>query len=363
MIRSVAVGLVAGLVGCDPPGSSRRAETVPIEPLPIAADTVVVPWTNIPEAASVGGRRWVVVGADFEAASIVDFATRGATRVGGGKPTELAKPFGVFSIGDTAFIADWGKQRTTLWTSDGILVGAVPAPAATRGNMPKARDAAGQYYFEVPPLAGPDGSGLKDSAAIVRGNATLTAFDTIAQLAPLDIAEITEPRGKRYERMVFSGNDWWGVRPDGRLWIARVRRNEVSVFEGTKERRGDRLPDPVLEVKRPDREQYVQSFPEDLRSMAEKLPFAALRPPFERGFPGADGLVWLRKTKMAVDSIRRYHVVDSTGALSRVFTTLGNGVIIAAGRETVLLAEQFKGGVRLMELRLPAAQPPATGQR
>ena len=357
--RTASVLLIGAAAGCDTPGSSRRAETVPVEPLPIAADTVVVPWTNMPEAAWVGGRRWVVVGAEFETASVVDFSARTATQVGGPKPAELTKPFGVFSVGDTAFIADWGRQRTTLWTSDGVLAGSVAAPAATRGNMPKARDAAGQYYFEIPPIAGPDGSGLKDSAVIVRGNPTLTAFDTIAKLAPLDIAEVTESRGKRYERMVFSGNDWWGVRANGQLWVARVRRNEVSVFQGTKERRGDRLPDPVLEVKRPDREQYIQSFPEDLRSMAAKLPFAPLRPPFERGFPGADGFVWLRKSKMAADSIRRYHVVDTTGALARVFTTLGNGLIIAAGRETVLLAEQFKGGVRLMELRLPAPPTPA----
>jgi len=359
----VAVGLVAGLMACDTPGSSRRAETVPVEPLPLAADTVVVPWTNIPEAAWVGGRRWVVVGSDHDAASIIDFAARSAVPVGGPKTTELAKPFGVFAIGDTAFIADWGKQRTTLWTSDGVLVGSVPAPSATRGNLPKARDAAGQYYFEVPPVAGPDGGGLKDSAAVVRSNAALTAFDTIARLAPLDIAEVTEQRGRRYERLVFSGNDWWGVRGDGRLWIARVRRNEVSVIEGTRERRGERLPDPVLEVKRADRDQYVQGFPEELRTMAEKLPFAPLRPPFERGFPGVDGAVWLRKAKMAADSIRRYHVVDTTGSLNRVFTTMGNGVVIAAGRETVLFAEQFRGGVRLMELRLPGVPPAPAEQR
>ncbi len=94
--------------------------------------------------------------------------------------------------------------------------------------------------------------------------------------------------------------------------------------------------------------------------MAEKLPFAPLRPPFERGFPGADGFVWLRKSKMAADSIRRYHVVDTVGALARVFTTIGPGLIIAAGRDAVLLAQQFKGGVRLMELRLPTAPAPTT---
>jgi hypothetical protein len=69
--------------------------------------------------------------------------------------------------------------------------------------------------------------------------------------------------------------------------------------------------------------------------------------------------VWLRKTRAAGDSIRRYHLVDTSGMLARVLTTVGNGVLIAAGRETVLLAEQFREGVRLMELRVPS---PAGGR-
>lgn len=342
-------------------GSGRRAETVPVESLPLAADTVVVPWTNIPEAAWLGGRRWVVVGADHDAATFVDFSVRAATPVGGPNNPELVKPFGVFAIADTAAIADWSRGRLTFWTFDGTLRNTLAAPSATRGVLPRARDAAGQYYFEVPPIAGPDGAGLKDSAAIVRADPALTKFDTVARLAPLDIAEITEQRGRRYERLVFSGNDWWGVRPDGRLWIARVRRNEVSVLVGTKERRGERLPDPVLEVTRADREQYFQTFPPDLRAMAEKLQFAPLKPPFERALPGVDGFVWLRKSKMALDSVRRYHLIDTTGSLSRVFTAIGPGVLVAAGRETLLFAEQFKEGIRLMEVRLPAPPlPPAT---
>lgn len=353
----LTLATVVGLSACGG-GSGRRAETVPVEPLPLAADTVVVPWTNVPEAAWLGGRRWVVVGADHDAATFVDFTTRTVTPVGGPNNPELAKPFGVFAIADTAVIADWSKGRLTFWTVDGTLRNTVAAPAATRGVLPRARDAAGQYYFEVPPIAGPDGAGLKDSAAVVRADAGMTTFDTVARLAPLDIAEITEQRGKRYERLVFSGNDWWGVRPDGRLWIARVRRNEVSILEGRKERRGERLPDPVLEVTRADRDQYVQTFPQDLRAMAEKLQFAPLKPPFERALPGVDGTVWLRKSKTALDSLRRYHLVDTTGHLSRVFSAFGPGVMVAAGRESVLFAEQFKEGVRLMEVRLPAVPPP-----
>ena len=358
MKPAVVTGLVLLVLGCSGRRDSRRAEAVPVEPLPIAQDTVVIPWTNIPEAAWLGGRRWVVVGSEHDAALFLDFDTRKAAPVGGPKNPELVKPYGAFAIGDTAAIADWAKSRLSLWTSDGKLAGTVPAPAFTRGVLPKVRDAAGHYYFEVPPVAGPDGSGLKDSAAIVRSDAALAKFDTVARLAPLDVAEINEARGKRYERMVFSGNDWWGVRPDGRIWIARIRRNEVSVlFEG-KEVRGERLPDPVLEVTRQDKEQYLTRFPDELQSMAKQLQYAPFKPAFERGFTGADGLVWLRKSKPLVDSVRRYQVVDTSGTLSRVFSTLGQGLIVAAGRGTVLVAEQFKGGLRMMELRLPSAPPP-----
>jgi hypothetical protein len=346
----VALGLV---VGCSK-AADRRAESVLDESLPLAADTVVVPWTQIPETAWLGGRRWVAVGAEHDAAVVIDFDARSVTPLGGEKNPELAKPFGVFAVGDTAFIADWGKSRTSKWTAAGQLVGSIPAPTAIRGILPKARDAAGQLYFEVPPIAGPDGSGLKDSAFVVRGDAGLTTFDTLAGLAPLDVAEVTEQRGKRFERMVFSGNDWWGVRPDGRIWIARVRRNEVSTIDQGKEKRGERLPDPVLEVTRADRLQYINAFPEELRPMAERLPFSPFKANFERAFQAPEGLIWLRKSKHAVDSVRRYQVVDGDGKLHRVFLTIGPGLVVAASSTTALMAEQFKEGVRLMEVRLPS---------
>jgi len=360
--RSLLGILAVSILGCGT-GRSRRAESVPVEQLPLAADTLVVPFTNLPEVAWLGGRRWAVVGADHDAVVVADFGSKTVTPLGGPKNPELAKPFGVFAVGDTAFIADWGKTRTSIWSVDGKLVGAIPAPSQLRGILAKARDAAGQLYFEVPPIAGPDGSGLKDSAAVVRSDPGLTRFDSLARLAPLDIAEITEQRGKRYERYVFSGNDWWGVRPDGGLWIARVRLNRVVTVRDGKERRGEPLPDPVLDVTRADREHYLSTFPPELRSMAEKLPFAAIKPPFERALPGTEGEVWLRKSRPVRDSLRRYHVIDTAGMLSRVFTTIGNGVIAAVGRDAALITEQFRDGVRLMEVRIPAPPVPADSAR
>ena len=66
-------------------------------------------------------------------------------------------------VGDTVYLADWGRRRTTVWTADGRLLDSIPAADALRGAYPRARDAAGQLYFEVPPEAGRDGSGNRDS--------------------------------------------------------------------------------------------------------------------------------------------------------------------------------------------------------
>jgi hypothetical protein len=357
-LPAARVTLVALTMACGGEGRSRRAETVPPEPLPHAADTILAAYGAIPEAAFLGGRRWLVVAADHDAAVVADFTSRTLTPVAASRPQEIVKPFSGFTVGDTAYVGDWAKGRLTIWSADGALVGTVPGPPATRGILPKARDAAGQYYIEVPPVPGPDGSGNRDSIAIVRADPGLTRFDTVARLTPIDVAEVQLVSGRRFERLLMSGNDWWGVRPDGRLWIARLGPNRVNTVARGREVRGEPLPDPVLEVRRIDREAFIASFPEDVRNTLTNMPFAPFKPPFERGFAAPEGAVWLRKARAYGDSIRRYQVVDTSGTLSRVFTTVGDGVLIAAGRGTALMAEQYAGGVRLMEVRLPAPQAP-----
>jgi hypothetical protein len=356
-IRTLGILALLLLAGCGV-DSRRRAETVVPEALPLAADTILAPYGNLPEAAWLEGRRWVVVAADHDAAVVLDFAHRSITPVGGAANHEIKKPFGVFVIQDTAFVRDWSTGKITTWADGTTLTGSIAGPKETRGILPRARDAAGQFYFEVPPIAGPDGSGNKDSISVVRSNAAMTRFDTVARLSPVEIREVQRSSGKRFERIVFSGVDWWGVRPAGSLWIARVHQNRVNAVVNRKEQRGEPLPDPVYDVTQVDRKQFIQSFPEELRNTVEDLPFAAIKPPFDRALDGPDQLVWLRKSRVATDSVRRYHVVDTTGMLARVLTTVGPGAIIAASHEAVLLAEQYSGGVRLMELRIPAPNPP-----
>ena len=145
---------------------------------------------------------------------------------------------------------------------------------------------------------------------MVQANPEFTRIDTIARLAPLDIAEVIGDAGRRFERRVFSGVDRWGVLPDGSLWVARVYENRVDWRspEG-KWSKGVALPDRVLEVTRYDRELFLRKFPAELRRTAQDLPFAALKPPFEAGVSEPAGQVWLEKSRAPADSSRRYHVV------------------------------------------------------
>ena len=131
--------------------------------------------------------------------------------------------------GDTLYVGDWGLRQTSRWTLDGRFAGAIPAPDALRGVLPRAprrrrpllprarargRAPTARATATPPPWCGP--------------RPALDRADTLARLAPLDIAEVAGDAGRRFERRVFSGADQWGALPDGSLWVARVYENRVD---------------------------------------------------------------------------------------------------------------------------------------
>ena len=124
---------------------------------------------------------------------------------GGAGSKELRTPTTLFVSQDSLFIGDWGQRRTTVWSPAGRLVRTFPTANALRGTLPQARDSRGNFYLDQYPPAGPDGSGNRDSAAVLLVDAGFARADTIAQLAPLDIAEVVGDAGRRFERRVFGG--------------------------------------------------------------------------------------------------------------------------------------------------------------
>lgn len=345
--RFQSAALLFGAACAGPPAGPEE------ERLAASADTVVTHWTEFPLGAPVGAK-WVVVSADWDVAAIADLPARSLTPLGGNNRQAYLHPFQVFTFQDTIHLADWGKRRTTIWTQAGKLADSVSFVDRLRGAYVRGRDAAGHLYFQVDPQPRRDGSGNRDSTAIVRADRSLARFDTVATLSPLELAEMTRQNSTRFEQRVFSGNDLWGVWPDGTVWVARRFRNRLETMDARgRATRGPALPDPVYEVTAADRQLYLQSYPPDMRPKETDLAWAIIFPPFLAALTAPDGSVWLEKTKPAADTTRRIQVLDRGGVLRRVFLLQGQGRLIAVGADKLLIAERFSEGMRLMEIRVP----------
>ena len=352
LLRFFAALSAGLLLAC---GESRSA--APVLELPTSGDTITTPDSDPTGAAWLEGDRWAILAAPNETAGIVDFSDRTIRQLGGGRSKDLQNPTTLFVSQDSLYIGDWGHRRTTVWTLAGRLIRSFPTSTAVRGALPQARDSMGRLYLDQYPPAGPDGSGNRDSAAVLLISPGRAQADTIARLAPLDIAEVVGDAGRRFERRVFGGVDRWGVLPDGSVWVARVYENRVDwrAPDG-KWTRGQALPDRVLEVTRYDRELFLRKFPPELRGTAQQLPFAPIKPPFEAALTSADGQVWLEKSRAPADSARAYHVVDRRGRLARQVRVRGQGRVLAVGPRAVLVAESTPDGTRLQSVDL-AARP------
>lgn len=351
--RAGGVGVALLCAAC----ASPKPVAPPLDLAP-PTDTLQAPFHDAAGAVWLGAGRWAVVSEGSGVVGIVDFPARRVTPLGGPGTSELKSPFAVFRSGDSLWVADWGLRRLTVWSLEGRFGRSVPASDITLGALPRMRDDAGRFYVLMPAPAGRDGSGGRDSAAVVRAAPDFSRIDTLARLAPLDIAEIASDVGRRFERRVFSGVDQWGALPDGSLWVARVYQNRVdwrSPAGGWT--KGDPLPDRVLEVTRADRELFVRTFPPELRSTAEQLPFAPVKPPFEAAFTSADGLVWLQKSRSVVDSSGSWHVVDRQGHLVREIRLKGFARILAAAGGAALAIESDGAGLRILQIAVPPLVP------
>lgn len=342
-----AAALAAGC-GSEQP----QAETLRLEPV---GDTLLTPYGDITDAAWLGGSNWALIAPQDRAVSSASLSTRKLAPFAGAKSKELEQPFHLFRAGDSIYVADWQRRRLTAWSLDGKLGGASPAVSALRGALPRARDAQGNWYFELRPPPGPDGSGNRDSAAIVRTKPDFTQGDTIARLAPLELAEVMSEGRVRLERRLLSGQDRWGVLPDGSLWIARVGQNRVDWREANGAiHRGRELPDAVLPVTQNDRDLFLNKFESALRPTVAQIPFVVIKPPFDNAFSAPDGTVWLVKNRAIGDTLRHYQLIDRKGHLIRTADHAGFGRILAVGEGVAVVGESFEGGVRLLNYRMPA---------
>lgn len=345
---AVPLALLAGACGGEPapPPPSFAAQPT--------ADTLVAPVVDVSSAAPRPDGTWLLLAPVEGELHVADFAADTVRPHPGITKEEVPGAVALVGLGDTAVVGDWGLRRFTSWLPDGRRVDAVPTPDALRGAFPRARDAAGQWYFEMVPSPGRDGEGNLDSLAVVRADPLLTRFDTVAMLAPIDHAQVERDGAQRWEAMPLAGRDLWGVEPDGTVWVVRKVRNYVEWYPpgGGEPVASPWLPDPVLTVNEMDRQIWIRRYEETYRAQVRGVRFAMIKPPVERAYAGADGRLWLFKSAPALDSIRTFQVVDSTG-VTAVVTVPSRGTALGVTATHILMGEEFPGGIRLLRFRVP----------
>ena len=347
--RPFAIALLA-VAACSAP--KAPAPIIAVAP---TADTLVVPAVGVAFAVAGSDGRWTLLAPLENQIFVADFTAKTVKPYAGITKTDVPHPLTLIGAGDSIIVGDWGLRRFTEWSPAGQRLNAWPAPDALHGTLPRARDAAGQWYFQISPDPKLDGSGLLDSTAVVRADAQLTHFDTLARLAPPELVQIAGVSGMHYQRRTMGGDDAWGVLPDGTLWVARVFQNYIEWRRpgAKKVENSPRYPDMVLTNSDMDRELYVRRFPEDQRDNARALPNAPVKPPFEHVYPTPDGRMWLSKSDTALAPVRHLHVVDNTGVLFNVAVP-SRGFLLGVDGNYILMGEEFPGGIRLLRYPVPA---------
>ncbi|MGE0352716.1 MAG: hypothetical protein AB7I33_15130 [Gemmatimonadales bacterium] len=349
-MKPITLSLLGGLGLAACGGAPKPVETLRLGP---ARDTILVPYTFITTASRVGESSWAVVAPNEREVAIVSFDDRTVRPLPHTPDGGYQQPAGLFRAGDTLYLADWSRRALLIWTLEGKQVRSIPASPLLRGVLPAARDGQGRFYVALNPPPRSDGSGNRDSTAIVRVSAEFTALDSVGMLAPPDVAEVFGQNGRRFDTRALSGRDMWGVLPDGSVWIARVNQNRVMWRspEGTWSR-GPTLPDRALLVLPEDRELFIQQFPPDLRPSAERVPFAITKPPFDGAFTDPAGNVWLVKSYALVDSTRAAQVVGRDGHLLRQIEYPGYGRLLGANDRYILVGEPYEKGYRLLRFEV-----------
>lgn len=303
--------------------------------LSAGADTLHVAIEQDAEGVWLGDQRFAVLSPPDNSVVLLDFAAGSAKLLKAGD--RIQHPIKIFALPDTLFVSDWGRQKVTVWTAAGDFVREMPLLAG--GALPAAIDTRDRLYAALAPDPGPDGSGNRDSAAVVRAGVSGASLDTVARLTPMDLAKVVTDQGTRFDRRVFSGEDAWGALPDGSVWVARHYHNRVDWRDTTgRWRLGRQLTDRILEVTPVDRERFIATFPPELRRTAEMLQFAAIKPPFVHAFSSADGHVWLEKSRHVADTMQMYQEVDRNGVMTRTIEVHGWSRLLAASPEQLLLS-------------------------
>jgi hypothetical protein len=278
-------------------------------------------------------------------------------RVGQG-PGEYKTPDALFTVPSGTLLLDLGNGRLNFLAVDGRYRESTPI-AQSNGDgllvvLPRATDAQGRVYFQ--PFSGGPGSGIPDSASVVRWDRTRARFDTVAKVKlPAISVQSSGPANNQSQRMrprPYPAQDIWTVAPDGRVVLVRAKDYHVDIV-GADGRmiHGRPVTFSPVAIKDADKREWVAEQGNGLRvSMQNRngqmsmsfgrgrgandgdeeaiaeTEWPASKPPFVATWVTPEGQIWVERS-VPSGSPRNIDVFDGTGNLvSRVVLPVGRRV-------------------------------------
>lgn len=304
------------------------------------------------------------------------------TRIGreGDGPAEYRLPGALVPLpGDSTLVIDEGNLRLLVVGPDLVIRRGFSnqRPGLIYGIYPRAVDARGRFYFQIPGWAsGARGDPPPDSIVVARIDWKTGSMDTLTR-----VKNAADPgpikRGLPY--IPFSPQDVWLATPEGRVIVVRVGDYHID-FRAVDGRitRGASVPYSVLPVTQEDRISHTRNFLENttvggrggansnptgnsalpadwltkeaVERMAAENEFAERKPPFTELTPRAapDGSLWVERS-VVHGAARTFDVFDAAGALARRVQLPTGRRLISIGAAGVYLAFSGDDGFETLE--------------
>ena len=335
---------------------TASAQSVPQLKLGTGVEVPGVSFSRIADVRALSDDRLIVTDAIDRQAYVLDFAKKTTKAIGrnGAGPGEYRTPGRLLGIApdSTLLVDNFGGRWLVMVRDSFVSVVTNDAPAMAAGRTPLGSDLHGHLIGMKPSrsLNGVTGN-LKitnDSSWLIRVDRASGHVDTVAKywVRPSRLA-IKGPAERPTSVSVQMNPISTGEQPlmfaDGAIAVVRLNPYRVDWFIGDRTIKGAPLPfEPVrvtLEEKVAVLERLPRSDSDTPRTPDEVPDWPELFPPFpsNAALAGADGNVWIRRTKTLRAPGNDYDVIDRTGKLVKRLHLAPNEIIGAFSRTSVFV--------------------------
>lgn len=310
--------------------------------------------------------------ANFATGEVQDVLTDGAG------PRSVRLPMGIFALGDSSLVVDYGNSRTVVLAPDGRPVRATVVEQPGRLFV-RGMNRAGEWLYAVPAWAEGPAALPDDSVRVVRWRPGSEREVTLFVLQGTRMRKDRSPSMQpRIPTVGFAGQDAWFVASDGSVRV--VRHNPFRVERLSADGSWSRGP-VIASTERPvtaaDKRRFVLEFAEasptsgrgpnggmgrepmpneaEVTRLMQTTEWSATHPAFDASgvFAAPNDQVWvLRET----DSTRpaRYDVFDAAGRrLREVRLPAGRRVVLVTARGVYAVRESDDGEQFIERFALP----------